>query len=426
MKKMLILAVIATLALGVYAVAATDSIVWGGSIQGEGVWEYKDEAPDIHGIQSEIYLWASADLADNVMAKVSLKYENFYGSVPTPASYLTGSGVTPGNIALWEGYVKLGKMYDSPVTLVVGRWVNQKPNDQEVTSAGNRSKYVPYYGEGFIINDNGPVDGGKLTYDGDKWWVDLLWNKLTQAAPLTSLNDDNTLYGAYGQYKGIENQAIDAYLLWTDGNDAPAHNQVLTIGARGEGKITPVEGLGYKAELAWTNTHNSGPATDFNGFGGYGGVNYTFTNVQYKPAIRGNFYYLEHNFATIGHEDQYDLGVSGYGVVIDQGSQLNLTNNGAAGAGGFYFANLGATIKPMDKVAVDADYYHYNNAWGNTVLGHEIDLRLSYQYTENVAAELIGGYYLAPGNPTGLAVSSGVLGLPGDSFMVKGGLKVTF
>ena len=65
------------------------------------------------------------------------------------------------------------------------------------------------------------------------------------------------------------------------------------------------------------------------------------------------------------------------------------------------------------------------NAWGNSVLGHEVDLRLSYQYSENVAAELIGGYFLAPGNPTGLASSIG-LGFPGDAFLVKGGLKVTF
>ncbi len=423
MKKMLILAVAAMLVLSVAAIAATDSITWGGSIQGEGLWEFKDSAPDVHGIQSEIYLWASADLADNVMAKVELKYENFYGSTPVANNGLTGAGITGGNVNLYQGYVKLGKMYDSPVSVVIGRWVNEKANDQGMTDAGNRSNLIPYYGEGFIINNNGPVDGGKLTYDGDKWWVDLLWNKITQDP--THLNNDNTLYGAYGEYKGIENQTIDAYLLWNDGADSPAADQIFIIGARGDGKITPVEGLGYKAELAWTNTHNSGAPTDYNGFGGYGGVNYTFTNVQYSPCVRGNLYYLEHNYATLGHVDQYDLGESGYGQVIDQGSNLNASNNGSVGGHGFYFVNLGATIKPMEKVAIDGDYYHYNNAWGNSVLGHEVDLRLSYQYSENVAAELIGGYFLAPGNPTGLASSIG-LGFPGDAFLVKGGLKVTF
>jgi len=426
MKKLLTLVAGAALVLvvSVPTLAATDSITWGGSIQGEGEWLFRDEAPDVHGIQSEVYLWASADLADNVMAKVNLKYQGAYGTAASgPTNYFTGA--YPASIGLYEGYVKLGKIFDSPVSLIVGRWVNQKPNDQGVTDAGNRSNLVPYYGEGFIIPNNGPVDGGKLTYDGGTWCVDLLWNKISQTI---AINNDNTLYGAYGCYSGIENQKFDAYLLWDDAADAPATNsQLLIVGGRADGKITPVEGLGYKAELAWTETYLRDAASGgFNGFGGYGGVNYTFTNVQYTPSVRGNAYYLEHDFTQpAGHVDQYDLGESGYGQIIDQGSNLNSVTNGAVGGRGFYFLNLGATIKPLDKVAVDGDYYHYNDSWGNTVLGHEVDLRVSYQYTENVAAELIGGYYLAPGNKTGLTEST-LLGLPGDAFLVKTGLKVTF
>jgi len=426
MKKMLILLAIAVLVLSATSFAADAStITWGGSIQGEGEWLYRDEAADVKGIQSQIFLWASADLADNVMVKVNLEYQGAYGTaVSTPTNYFTGA--YPASIGLSEGYVKLSKIYDSPVSLTLGRWWNQKANDQGMTDAGNRSNLIPYYGEGFIIPNNGPVDGGKLTYDGDKWWVDLLWNKVSQSE---LINDDNTLYGVYGEYKGIENQTIDAYLLWDDAGDRPTDPyQGLAIGARGDGKITPVEGLGYKAELAWTEVYLRYPNTaGNNGFGGYAGVNYTFSNVQYSPCVRGNFYYLEHNFyQPDGHVDQYDLGESGYGQIIDEASNLNNVTNGAAGGGGFYFANVGASIKPLDKVAVDGDYYHYNNAWGNTVLGNEIDLRVSYQYTENVAAELIGGMYLAPGNPTGLKVSSTDLGLPGDAYLIKTGLKVTF
>ena len=68
-------------------------------------------------MESEIYLWATTDLADNVMAKINLKFENDFGTAPS------SDGATEGNVDLWEGYVKLAKMYDSPISLVVGRWV---------------------------------------------------------------------------------------------------------------------------------------------------------------------------------------------------------------------------------------------------------------------------------------------------------------
>ena len=426
MKKMLTLVAIAALVLSISvpALAATENLSFGGQAEFRGIIGFKDNGSDSYFAQSEIYLWATADLADNVMAKVNIKYRNNFGGPQGIADANTG---TAGDLVLQEGYLKLGKMWDSPVSAVVGRWVNEKANESGLTMAQNRNSAVPFYGEGFIIPNNNPVDGVKATYDGETWWVDVLWYKNTEGGVAAS--DDDSLYGLYGQYKGIENHTIDGYLLYDDNQISGTNNsnQVTMIGARAEGKITAAEGLAYKAELAYSYANIAGPGDSPDGFGGYGGVDYTFQNNQYCPSVRLNGYYLEHNFTQPwGHVDQDDLGESAYGRIIDAASGLTGVTNGAGGAArGFYFFNLGGTIKPADKWSVDGDYYHYNNAWGNSVLGSEIDLRASFQYSENVAAEVIFGYFMSPGNPTGLA-SATSLGLGDDAYAFRGGLKVSF
>lgn len=412
MKKMLTLAVLAALVISV-PVFAAENLQFGGQAEFRGISIFQDNGPDSKFAQSEIYLWASADLADNVMAKINIKYQNNFGS--TPSGLGTGD-ITAGNLRLQEGYVKLGKVWDTPVTVLIGRWINEKASEG-ITSAQNRNNMVPSYGEGFIIPNNGAVDGIRASYDADPNCLDLLWYKNVEANQV--LNDDNTLYGIYACTRAIENNTFDAYVLYND-NQAGVPNgtiETLIFGGRAEGKVTPVDGLGYKAELAYSHAHVTGPGDEPDGFGGYAGVNYTFANMQYNPSARLNFYYLENNFTQpYGHVDQDDLGEQGYGRIVDFDSQL--TNGG-------YFFNLGATIKPADKWSVDADYYHYNTIPGNSVFGHEVDLRLSYQYSENVAAEVIGGYYVAPGTPTGLAKSIS-LGLPDNAYLIKGGIKVSF
>lgn len=424
---MLTLVAVAALVLTISAplFAATENLSFGGQAEFRAISLFKDSGSDSHFAQSEIYLWATADLADNVMAKINIKYRNNFGGTPSGIADANTAGA--GDLVLQEGYLKLGKIWDSPVSAVIGRWVNEKNNDSGMTMAGNRSNKVPSYGEGFIIPNNNPVDGAKVSYDGGDWCIDALWYKNVEAGVAAS--DDNTLYGVYGCYVGIENNTFEGYMLYNDNQISGANNtnETWIAGIRAEGKITAVEGLGYKAEGAYSHSHIAGPGDEPDGFGGYAGVDYTFKDVEYQPAARLNAYYLEHNFTQpFGHVDQDDLGESAYGRIIDAASGLNGLTNGTGGAArGFYFFNVGASIKPADKWSVDGDYYHYNNAWGNSVLGHEIDLRLSYQYSENVAAEVIGGYFIAPGNTTGKA-SAASLGLGDDAYLLKGGLKVSF
>jgi hypothetical protein len=412
MTKLITLAVVAALVLSV-PVFAAENLQFGGSGEFRGIYLFQDSSPDTQFAQSEIYLWASADLADNVMVKINLKYQNNFGT--TPSGIGTGD-VTGGNVRMQEAYLKLGKIWDSQISAVVGRWVAEK-SSEGITLAQNRSSLVPVYGEGFMIPNNIAYDGIRVTWDSDPTWIDALWYKNSEG--VTSANDDNTLYGIYASTKAFENWIFDGYFLYNDNqNGVPGGTiETLILGGRAEGKITAVEGLSYKGELAYTHAHVTGPGDEPDGFGGYAGINYDFANMENNPSARLNFYYLEQNFIQpYGHVDQDDLGESGYGRIVDFDS--NLTNGG-------YFFNVGGTIKPAEKWSVDADYYHYNTIPGNSVFGHELDLRLSYQYSENVAAEVIGGYYVSPGTPTGLAKAIS-LGLPDDAYLIKGGIKVSF
>ena len=176
------------------------------------------------------------------------------------------------------------------------------------------------------------------------------------AESIRTQNDDNTLYAAYFSTKAIENQVIDIYAGYGDNQgDVPAESYThgWLIGARAAGKITPVEGLTYKAEVAYIDYSFEDPfVKDDGGLGGYVGVAYAFAN-DYKPSIRANFYYLDDNFKQpFGHVDAQDLGEYslGYGAIADANS--NLTDN-------VWFVNVGGSMQPTEKIKADIDLFYY-------------------------------------------------------------------
>lgn len=79
-------------------------------------------------------------------------------------------------------------------------------------------------------------------------------------------------------------------------------------------------------------------------------------------------------------------------------------------------ANAGVTIKPMDKLKVDADVWYAalaeDNAAGDTELGVEFDGKLTYSVFDNMTAEAVFAYLIA-GDATG------------DDDIIEGGLKLS-
>jgi len=62
-------------------------------------------------------------------------------------------------------------------------------------------------------------------------------------------------------------------------------------------------------------------------------------------------------------------------------------------------ANLGVTVKPMDKLSITADLWYAklaeDNAFGEDKLGTELDLRITYKLIEGLNLDIVGAYLWA-------------------------------
>lgn len=94
----------------------------------------------------------------------------------------------------------------------------------------------------------------RYDYDKESWWVDAFAaqvvvhqddrrNKTDNS--LTNADDDSTLWGVYGGYRGLEWADLEFYWLLRDNDNL--EQEVHTIGARLQGKV---EAWDYEAELA--------------------------------------------------------------------------------------------------------------------------------------------------------------------------------
>ncbi|MDK9706200.1 MAG: hypothetical protein OEL83_04035 [Desulforhopalus sp.] len=126
--------------------------------------------------------------------------------------------------------------------------------------------------------------------------------------------------------------------------------------------------------------------------------------------VHGQFFYAsgddgsdasENNtFVQAPGRSYYWSEIMGYGVFD------NNSSNGAPadGISNVWAGNAGVTIKPMDKLKIDADVWYASlaedNAAGDTELGWEFDGKLSYNLYDNLTAEAVFAY-LVSGDATG-------------------------
>jgi hypothetical protein len=386
--KIVVLGIILLLGCGIattsLAIDQNQDINYGGSIETRG-WLINGITDNQYSwAESEIYLWASADLTDKVFAKINLTNQHIWGkdetftipSLSEPTQSLSPL-VTGDEIQLWEGYVTLKNIFSSNISLTFGRILEN-------------------YGEGFVISNNLPVDAVKANLVFGNTDIDLFVYK-----PVENIEDvsDQNLWGIYSQTKFSESIQLDAYLLYLQDRTATPHQRLYTMGTRANAAFSRLPGLTLKGELAY-QTGDEG-STDLQGWGGYAGGAYQF-DAQYKPAINLTYIYLSgddsildgdnNNWTNLlGHSNQERLGQKAWGRIID-------FDNGIKNNMRIFW--IGASAQPTEKVKSDVDIYdyRYNKKTDNKSkhLGYEVDLRVAYQYTENVAAEVIGAWF----NPT--------------------------
>lgn len=386
--KTVVLGIILLLGCGIFttslAIETKPDINFGGSIEARG-WLINGIADNqFSWAESEIYLWASADLTEKVFAKINLTNQHIWGkndsfTIPSLADPTQSSSpfMTGDDIQLWEGYFTLHNIFSSNLSLTFGRILEN-------------------YGEGFVISNNMPVDAVKANLVFGKTDVDMFVYK--QVENVEDISDRN-LWGIYSQTKFTESMQLDAYLLYLQDRARSPHQRLYTIGTRATSSIPQLPGLTLKGELAY-QTGDEGD-TDLQAWAGYLGGAYQF-ETQYKPAINLTYIYLSgddnvldgdnSNWSDLlGHSNQERLGQKAWGRIVDFDNAIK--NN-------MRIFWIGASAQPMEKVKSDVDIYdyRYNKKTDNKSkhLGYEVDLRVAYQYTENVAAEVIGAWF----NPT--------------------------
>ena len=378
------------------------------SLDGSGVATLQTQTKDESFLRTLAIVSVSADLDENVNALVSVKADHIWG--------LGGETPTDLNIELEEAKVALNEMFGLPIDSILGR------------------QYI-LWGEGFVIGDANPYivkersqaqmwkidpfDAFCATYNADPWEFDLMCAKIDEKSTSQDTQElDNDLVGVKVNYTGWNKQVIDGYYLFEKDADAPKAdaitrnqqglyndpNEVNAFGIRATGDVLPVEGLSYRVEGVYefgTYAKNeAGVSTvDLSAFGGYVGAKYEFGGNPYSPFIDATWVGMTGEEATrSGDMNQfYPFYTSEvYGEIFKEYAMSNA-----------HVLKLAGGFDPIEPMNISLAYYHYiadeNRYVGNSAsktsdeLGNELDLTVTYKYTDDVCLGL-GIAHFFPGD----------------------------
>jgi len=367
-----------------------------------------------------------ADLTDNVSTTVRLLNERTWGNETS------GTSTADENIDVDLAYVQLREMLYSPLTVTIGR--------QEL-----------FYGNGFIIGGNGPnnqtvgalnvdglkdlsmrrsLDAVKAVFNYDPLTIDMFMAKVAdthRGFNIADKNDDIDLYGFNANYKLSDkwNTVAEAYFFAKEDKSSDAlattekSDRVYVPGFRVS--TNPIKGLNLQGELAWQRgvdyLATSTRSATREAMGGQFIASYLLPfqkTAKYEPVVAYAYTYASGDKdATSGYGDKnkawdpmFERVSSGkiYNAIF------NLTN--------VHVNELSFSMKPvqdlttkltwamltLDKKLNDATWTPIDSTMGTYAvksdkrdLGNEVDLDLTYAYTEDVSIGMSAGWFM-PGN----------------------------
>lgn len=419
-------------------------------VQGNGVNDFTYPAEDEDSmLMSIVRLRVDADLTDNVSTCIRLTNLREWDSVGAEAE----------DVVVDLAYITLKEMLYSPLTVVIGR--------QELL-----------YGNGLVIgpglfqDPNGTItyvdlsplqafDAVKAILDYEPWKVELLAAKIDEHddnAPGATVgrDDDVDLYGVNVGYKfDVANAEMEGYCfakrdeqynlaVVAQGSDSTGRtfeeNKVYTMGVRGS--AVPIENLTLSGEVAGQlgeivdeqpGGQNALALTrDREALAVNAAAKYKLANVKFTPTPGVEYLYLS------GEERDNDGDFEAWdpmyrsktmGTIRDTLESLYTTNDPADTSGFTNQHTIKATCgldlnELVDGLKLDMAYLHY---WFAEVLvdgasdeiGDELDMKVSYDYTEDVQFALNGGIFF-PGDY--YSKDQHIGGDPGTTFITGGGI----
>jgi len=370
----------------------------------------KDTAKSQTYFMQSVGLNVDADLTDNVSTAVRLVNQRDWDN--------NSSGVSTFDADIDLAYVTLKEMIYAPLTLTIGRqdlWFGRGlivgANLQDFNNAITANEYT----------ETAAFDAIKATLDLAPWKLDLLYSKIDEnnIVGATGLKDDVDLYGVNAGYKFDQyNAEAEAYYFGKvdNMNTANTSSMANTFGLRGS--LEPVENLTIGAEGALqrgkrydiVNTRDidiSAYAYDLYG-------KYKFADVQWTPTLGVEWLSLsgEKNPQTSKWHGWDSMYRGKFDTAIRDFQNSIYATSARALASGAYDTGISnqnsllitGSIVPMEDVTIQGTYGHFwlneklnANTKGSMIagdeVGDELDLLLTYDYTEDVSFGLLTGWF---------------------------------
>ncbi len=378
-------------------------------------------------ILGQTSLDVSADLTDNVSTKVGLLNERLWGATPATTGPITN--YSDNTVKLETAYVQLKELLYSPLTLTVGRQPLVYGNQLIIGSNGN----VVNAGQPWAdVTQEGNFDAIKAVLSYDPLTVDLFASRIdnNKTASVTTTQDNVNLFGVNANYKFGDKMStvVEAYTFAKiDDKSTVASNPGDSIKTQTtyvpglRVSTNPIEGLNvqlegaYQAGKVWNTT--SLVAQTRSAYALQGGVNYALPVLKsIKPVVAGQYTYLS-GTTNNNTNNPGKLGRAWDPLYFNQ-NVGRIFHAAGYDNGNSQLVVVSGEIVPLQDLTTKLSW---NGLWlaeknrdtgagvnGSKYLGSEIDLDLTYAYTEDVkfgvsAGSFLTGKGIAPNAGTGSA-----------------------
>jgi len=391
MKKLLtILAAVMLVGLIVPAFSAVENVKVGGDIVAKGILRKYFGFIDGGGLKTQRILYTGArvyvgaELSNNVSAMVRFINENDWGSNASESR----------DVSLDLAYVKVADLMVPGLNLTVGRQEIQIADGLVVGSSYTAGKYSPDLQRPKDLGLEKAFDAIKLDYAFTAAPVTISAFK----SKLVATNFNNL----YGLDIGIKGESLIVNPYYVNVSD-PSHNmQVVALNLG----WNPMEALGISAEYAkqfGEDKSDPNAKRDYEGWALVVGADYKFaTNM--KPVISAM--YADFSGEKPTTTDRYGwqpvapsniasrVGKIAYPALFSNGEGSFVIGTGS----GVRVLKLGLGLQPTEKVGVNLDWFNLTakeTASGvSDSVGNEIDLGITYAYSEDLSFGLDLGYFL--------------------------------
>ncbi|MBI3315912.1 MAG: alginate export family protein, partial [Candidatus Omnitrophica bacterium] len=395
-------------------------------------------------LMSVTQLQVAADLTDGVSTVINVVNQrdwnaNDFVTGATTTATTTATAASEFDLVLDLAYVKLKEVFYAPLTLTLGR-------QDLLFGRGFIIGWNPQDSQGIIQADEFTAvqsfDAVRGTLDFSPWTVDVVYSKIDENSH--NAEDDSDLWIFNANYKFAEYNAVAEgyYVIQLDkaalsGATGTANNDTYTAGGRIQ--FDPISQMTLGGELALQFGNYRAVATsaerDREAWAMDLFVDYRFKDNPWNAAVNLEYVYLS------GESDLSSTSAQSYGAwnapfrgptygrvhEYLEGYYLTAQTNDQAPTQNMQHVCFTGSIVPMTDLSLTGAFYHIwtaedahstitdpNTPALSDHIGNELDLTLTYSYTEDVSFKLMadwffpGDLYSSPNDSTASQVISQV------------------